>query len=143
VTSPFLSVETTPEAPSAAAGAPPLKDPNRVAAGKAGAAARKAKQERILAEMREAKSALAAPPPPQLSSEEAPPQSDKGKRTAPTAADLKWTPWIAGVLALAGIYWLSMERPTTAVMQQQRRPPANPSATPAPDLKIKDPFHME
>lgn len=135
------------------------KDPKKQAAGRAGAAARKAKQERLLKELRAAKEAIAPATTPVADG--AVTQSVKQLRAVEAAAD--WTPWIlvgAGLAALCATYMscspLVKQTVIGARQQKQLHPEAAPSApsgasqpdgtstTPrgAQHLKV-DPFLME
>ena len=141
------------------------KDPKKVAAGRAGAAARKAKQERLLEELRAAKQSLQ----PEAVAEAATPVADVvvakqreqpvvKQHPMPSPADpggpvkADWTPWIlvgAGLAALC--VWRSPQVKLTERLQKQLYPEARPSGaiqpppTPrcAQHLKDQDPFHME
>jgi len=130
------------------------KDPKKVAAGRAGAAARKAKQEHLLAELRSVKESLRSPKgtPGAPSKEDvaAPLPKEKDETAAPvlhTAGSI--TPWIIGAAAGLGlIYWAASQRAPAD-------PPASPptkSVTPqvlSPDwsaqhLKVaQNPHYME
>ena len=109
-----VTAEAPPE-PLTTAKSAAQKDPRKVAAGRAGAAARKAKQQKLLDELREAKAALepATPPvdvvPPERSAQ-APPKDAAvpavaTTRQQQTAARTDWIPWIIGGLGLAGVVW--------------------------------------
>ena len=140
------------------------KDPKKVAAGRAGAAARKAKQQKLLDELREAKAALepATPPvdvvPPERSAQ-APPKDAAvpavaTTRQQQTAARTDWIPWIVGGLGLAGVVWFLRgngfaitSRGVAAPPKASAPSPAEAAAKRPPDaqqLKVsRDPFHME
>ena len=154
---------TTPApVPVAASPTAKSKDPKKVAAGRAGAAARKAKQESLLEELRAAKQSLqteavaeAATPvaddvvakqqeQPVAKQQPMPAPGDPGD---PVKAD--WTPWIlligAGLAALC--VWRSPLVKLTERQQKQQHPEARSSgaATPrcAQHLKVPDdPFYM-
>ena len=161
---------TTPApVPVAASPTAKSKDPKKVAAGRAGAAARKAKQESLLEELRAAKQSLqteavaeAATPVADVVPKEQPvakqqPMPAPGDPGDPVKAD--WTPWIlldgAGLAALCVTY---MSRsPLVKLTERQRKqqhpearssgatlarqPPPTPRC--AQHLKIPDdPFYM-
>lgn len=122
------------------------KDPKKVEAGRKGAAARKAKQEKLLAELRETKASLvpkvvALSPGPKGISTGEPPQHD---------VTTNWTPWVVGGVALAGtVYLLHCRGATTmplaigrSTMQQPPRP-SKPSATTQQLNVSADPFYMK
>ena len=146
------------------------KDPKKVAAGRAGAAARRARQESLLAELRAAKEAIAPAATPvadeavtQSSCEatkqqEQPVTQSVKQQPMPAHADpgdpvkSDWTPWIlvgAGLAALC--VWRSPLAKLTERQQKQQHPEARslgarqPPPTPrcAQHLKVPDPFHME
>ena len=161
---------TTPApVPVAASPTAKSKDPKKVAAGRAGAAARKAKQESLLEELRAAKQSLqteavaeAATPVADVvvaKQQEQPvakqqPMPAPGDPGDPVKAD--WTPWIllvgAGLAALC--VWRSPLVKLTERQQKQQHPEARssgatlarqPPATPrcAQHLKVPDdPFYM-
>ena len=100
------------------------KDPKKVAAGKAGAAARKAKQHKLLAELREVKAAMSSSaicePEPRAHQEPICETRTVNKTTEPQALSTRtcpsdttcqattpdWTPWIVGGIGLAaGLTW--------------------------------------
>lgn len=136
------------------------KDPKKQAAGRAGAAARKAKQERLLEELRAAKEAIAPAATPvadgavakqqeqpvtgttrsanqqrhSVSSAPADP-GDPALRAAEAAAD--WTPWIlvgAGLAALC-VLRLPLVKQTVSGARQQKQlhPEARSSGASQPD----------
>ena len=161
---------TTPApVPVAASPTAKSKDPKKVAAGRAGAAARKAKQESLLEELRAAKQSLQ----PEAVAETATPVADVvvAKQQEQPVADVPsqqpmpapgdpvkadWTPWIllvgAGLAALC--VWRSPLVKLTERQQKQQHPEARssgatlarqPPATPrcAQHLKVPDdPFYM-
>lgn len=142
------ALETTPKP----AGARRQKDPKKVAAGQAGAAARKAKHQQLLAELQEAKRSIAPPLPSggaqaldtqDVSSGELTQTAASPSRTprpaVPAATD--WTPWIAGGLGLAGILWVVTKR--TPVPLQCKRARTTPPPGPVHHLKGPDPFLMQ
>ena len=138
------------------------KDPKKVAAGRAGAAARKAKQERLLEELRAAKQSLQ----PEAVAETATPVADvvvakqqeqpvadvPSQQPMPAPADpvvalqhvqADWTPWIlvgAGLAALC--VWRSPLVKLTvsgAHQQKQLHPEAHSSGGSQPDLRSTTP----
>ena len=164
---------TTPApVPVAASPTAKSKDPQKVAAGRAGAAARKAKQESLLEELRAAKQSLQT----EAVAEAATPVADVVPKEQPVAKQqpmpapgdpvvalqhvkADWTPWIllvgAGLAALCVTY---MSRSPlvklTERQQKQQHPEARSSGARQPDgtsttprgaqqLKVTDPFHME
>ena len=164
---------TTPApVPVAASPTAKSKDPKKVAAGRAGAAARKAKQESLLEELRAAKQSLQT----EAVAEAATPVADLVPKEQPVAKQqpmpapgdpvvalqhvkADWTPWIllvgAGLAALCVTY---MSRSPlvklTERQQKQQHPEARSSGARQPDgtsttprgaqqLKVTDPFHME
>ena len=164
---------TTPApVPVAASPTAKSKDPKKVAAGRAGAAARKAKQESLLEELRAAKQSLQT----EAVAEAATPVADVVPKEQPVAKQqpmpapgdpvvalqhvkADWTPWIllvgAGLAALCVTY---MSRSPlvklTERQQKQQHPEACSSGARQPDgtsttprgaqqLKVTDPFHME
>ena len=161
---------TTPApVPVAASPTAKSKDPKKVAAGRAGAAARKAKQESLLEELRAAKQSLqteaiaeAATPVADVVPKEQPVAK---QQPMPTPGDpvvalqhvkADWTPWIllvgAGLAALC--VWRSPLVKLMERQQKQQHPEARssgatlahqPPATPrcAQHLKVPDdPFYM-
>ena len=146
---------TTPApVPVAASPTAKSKDPKKVAAGRAGAAARKAKQESLLEELRAAKQSLqteavaeAATPVADVVPKEQPvakqqPMPAPGDPGDPVKAD--WTPWIllvgAGLAALC--VWRSPLVKLTvsgARQQKQLHPEAHSSGGSQPDLRSTTP----
>ena len=148
---------------------PKTKNPKKVEAGRAGAAARKAKQERLLEELRAAKQSLQS----EAVAEAAMPVADivvakqqpvAKQQSLPAPADpadpvkADWTPWLlfgAGLAVLC--VWRS---PLAKLTERQQKPqhlevarsassggsqPDLRSMKPqcAQQLKVPDPFHME
>ena len=105
------------------------KNPNRVAAGRAGAAARKAKQERVLGELQDVKTSL------KLSDDDEHVAAPRRKAEPPKGS---WYPWILptgiGILAVVGIIY--------NMYGKAAAPPPPPAPTPHAQLKA-DPFYME
>lgn len=138
-----------------------VKDPKKVAAGRAGAAARKAKQEQLLEQLRTAKETFRPPageasmPPPKEAVSKGPGYNRGGCCTATT----NWAPWIIGACLTGGAIaflrhtQISQVAPASAAVgpvdcapklvacckatTQQDKPPG------ARQLKVGDPFHME
>ena len=136
---------TTPApVPVAASPTAKSKDPKKVAAGRAGAAARKAKQESLLEELSAAKQSLqteavaeAATPVADVVPKEQPvakqqPMPAPGDPGDPVKAD--WTPWIllvgAGLAALC--VWRSPLVKLTERQQKQQHPEARSSGASQP-----------
>ena len=144
------------------------KDPKKIAAGRAGAAARRAKQQALLEELRAAKHSLqpeakAATPVANVvvadgTSQQEQPVVKQQPMPAP-AADVKadWTPWIlvgAGLAPLCVSYMTRsplVKLKLTEGQQKPQHPEARSSGTSQPPptplcaqhLKAPDPFHME
>ena len=128
-----------------------MKDPKNVATGRAGAAARRVRQESLLAELRAAKEAI------NPRSEAVATRSVAGTLGEQQQPDVKadWTPWLLfGGAGLAVLYVLSMRTPmpptklkvSGARQQKQQHPEVGPPPrTPrcAQHLKVPDPFLME
>ena len=149
-------------APAPAPVVPKMKDQKKVAAGRAGAAARRVRQESLLAELHTAKwainpqsEAVATHNVVATPAEQQQPVARQQPMHAP-AADVKadWTPWLLfGGAGLAALYVLSMQTrmPRTkltvsgARQQKQQHPEFGPPPpTPgAQYLKVPDPFLME
>jgi hypothetical protein len=174
---PTDSTEVMTQAPSAIRVTAPsptarTKDPKKQAAGRAGAAARKAKQERLLEELRAAKEAIApaATPVADRAPKEQPVADVLSQQPMPASAnpgdsvEANWTPWIlvgAGLAALCVTYMSRspLVKPTvsgadTKCRQKQQHPEARSSGASQPDgtsttprgaqhLKVtNDPFYM-
>ena len=109
------------------------KNPNRVAAGRAGAAARKAKQERVLGELQDVKTSLKLSDDDDDVVQVAAPR--RHYKSEPPKGS--WYSWILptgiGILAVVGIIYNMYGKTAT--------PPAAPT-TPHAQLKA-DPFYME
>ena len=130
------------------------KDPKKVAAGRAGAAARKAKQERLLKELRAAKRSLQ----PDAVADAATPVADVVPKEQPFAkqqpllapADpvkADWTPWILVGAGLAALCLVKLtehqqkKKHPEACSSGARQPPLTPRC--AQHLKVPDdPFYM-
>ena len=132
------------------------KDPQKVAAGRAGAVARRARQECLLAELRAAKEAIN--PSSEAVAEAATPVADvfvakQQPMHAPATHSVRhevskanWTPWLLSAGAgLAALYVLHtpQQHPEAAssVSSGASRPPSTPPC--AQQLKVTDPYHME
>jgi len=101
------------------------KDPRKVEAGRRGAAARKAKEEGILAELREAKTGLQKVEPL--------PEIPKPVQPRTNASIHDWTPYIIGGIGVIAYLWYNKTH------GQPVTPPA-----PAKQLDTRqDPFHMQ
>ena len=138
-------------APAPAPVVPKMKDPKKVATGRAGAAARRVRQESLLAELRAAKEAI------NPRSEAVATRSVAATLAEQQQPDVKadWTPWFPfGGAGLAVLYVLSMRTPmpptklkvSGARQQKQQHPEVGPPPrTPrcAQHLKVPDPFLME
>ena len=137
----------TAEATPAPSRSPRQKDPKKVAAGRAGAAARKAKSERLERELAAAKKSLRDPTyaapvaPPQTHSNEEAPRSDKKEAAG------SMTPLGVGVLvAAAGLaYWLHRaHRAPVEPSPKEKKPPVLSPERPAQQLKVAhNPHYME
>jgi hypothetical protein len=124
------------------------KDLKKVAAGRAGAAARKAKQERLLEELRVAKASLTPTP----STDSAPLRVATAGQTVAQEQVSSWTPWIIGTAGLVGALVLlhsnfatapSLQSATPKQVAQQRRQDT-PTSSVVKQLKdYHDPFDME
>ena len=121
------------------------KDPKKVEAGRKSAAARKAKQERLLAELREAKASLAVPP-----TLKAVPQQTRQTDAKSEATPTDWTSiYILGCLSIVGALWFigSQSRGTGSSRGQAKTSTVSavpPSAVSAKHLKSgPNPFYMQ
>ena len=134
------------------------KDPKKVAAGKAGAAARKAKQEQLQTELRDAKAALHNPekneivPVPEevlhcnntmtrqvVDNIDATPGSNQSAVDTNRHA-VDWTPWVLGGVGLATVVWfVSRTKPATV----SNKPIAVNTSQPIRHLNNTDPFNMQ
>ena len=135
-----------------------VKDPKKVAAGRAGAAARKAKQEeRLLEQLRASKESFrpSAPPPPPPAAGDGTSANIPPKEATAVSADKRperheglnnWTPWVVGACLAGGAL--------VFLRNAQTRSPASVAAVavdsapkwPAPgakQLKTRDHFYME
>ena len=129
---------------------PRIKAPKKQAAGRAGAAARKAKQDKLLAQLREAKErARAATPPPLGAATVEPVEPTKPqvaeRRHDTTSASSDWTPLIVGAVAVAGVaaFALRSSRQTShGIVDARQMAPKAPMPA-AQQLKVRDPFVME
>ena len=127
-----------------------VKDPKKVAAGRAGAAARKAKQEeRLLEQLRASKESF-RPPAGDGTSANIPP-----KEAAAVSADKRlerregltnWTPWIVGACLAGGTLVFLRNAQTRNPASVALAPVDSAPKQPAPgakQLKTRDPFYME
>ena len=112
------------------------KNPNKVAAGRAGAAARKLKQERLLKELQEAKQSM-------LSAEEPEDVKQPAEEPDPLSRPMRpekqhsWTPFVLGGACLLGAYLYTI---SPRLMQ----PPPQQSIILQESNELKtDPFYME
>ncbi|GFR75264.1 hypothetical protein ElyMa_002183200 [Elysia marginata] len=114
---------------------PSQKDPKKTAAGRAGAAARKAKEERLLEELRKAKEALRQEPPPEAAVS---PKVEVAVSPKAKGASEVSTSWIIGVVAAAGLALACLyARGATS-------PSKKSGVGPVRQLEVKpDPHYME
>lgn len=117
-----------------------VKNTKKVAAGKAGAAARKAKHEKLLAELRDVKAehSIKEPAEPEL-----PPPEPQ-----PMEAKTDWAPWAIGGLGMVGVVWLFSKqcrrRPAVSPQAPAEKEQCNPHIADAGQFKgSANPFHME
>ena len=132
------------------------KDPKKVAAGRAGAVARRARQESFLAELRTAKEAInlrseavaeaATPVADVFVAKQQPMHAPATHSVRHEVSKADWTPWLlfAGA-GLATLYMLHtpQQHPeaTHSVSSGASRSPSTPRC--AQQLKVTYPFHME
>ena len=116
---------------------PRQKDPRKVEAGQKGAAARKAKQERLLEELRAAKQSLQPADAPDAVPQ--PPKQQPKQQLAPPPTD--WTPWILVGAGLAALAYTS--RAAASAAAKQPAVPQAPASGGGHQLKVSDPFLME
>ena len=126
-----------------------VKDPKKVVAGRAGAAARKAKQEERLEQLRVAKESF-RPPAGDGTSANIPP-----KEAAAVSADKRperregltnWTPWVVGACLAGGALVFLRNAQTRSPASVAAAPVDSAPKQPAPgakQLKTRDPFYME
>jgi len=125
------------------------KDPKKVAAGRAGAASRKAKQERLEEELRKATELQVGTSGAPASAYVAPQASPPSDVPAPTPHAVGSTfPWVIGVAAFLGVaYWAASRRaPVNLPAPPPATPPPAQPATPPPAQQLKvahNPFYME
>ena len=134
-----------------------VKDPKKVAGGRAGAAARKANQERLLVQLRGAKESFRPPagdgtpaniPPKEADQEQA---VSADKRSEHNREVTNWTPWIVGVCLTGGALMFLRNTQTRSPASVAAGPvdsaPKQPvDKPPRPDRQLKtgpDPFYME
>ena len=129
-----------------------LKDEKKAAAGRAGAAARKAKTERLERELAAAKEALRDPafvddpgPPAAHSNEEAAPPRHSDKKEEEAGPALFTWPVGALVAAAGGLaYWLQFHRAEPPPLEKKKPQVLQSSAGPAQHLKVAhNPHYME
>ena len=126
------------------------KDPKKVEAGRAGAAARKAKQEKMLEELRTAKEALQQPPVTKSQGHSqcrVVEDTDNAVAQSAGASTTDWTPWFigGGLVGAICIYTYlfyrtlpqASSKPPTQVSTAQRDPSNQPIEA------WTDPFYME
>lgn len=131
-----------------------VKDPKKVEAGRKGAAARQAKKEQLLSELREAKAAtLHATSRSAVVPTAEPVPERQGTASEQQATD--WTPYIIGGLGIAGAVMLALSSGATSHQLQGNNSAAARSVEPArpverhkqaPDTHLKtqpDPFIMQ
>ena len=118
------------------------KDPKKVAAGRAGAASRKAKQARLEEELKKATERQVGTDNTHYESQQTTPV---GHKTETPRSDGYTITWVIGLAAVLGLAYFA------AYSRDPVKPPATPPATPPPatpqpakQLKVThDPFHME
>lgn len=146
----------------------PPKDPKKVAAGRAGAAAKKAKKERLLEEFRTAKESLRPGEPPAAEGGESAaasptkprPVDDSAPQTtaALTPRGGSWTPWIVGACLAGGALmcltarrhspgrgFAGVDKQPRAAQKTTGSLPASTPCRPMVEVHLdsRDPFHME
>ena len=122
-----------------------VKDPKKVVAGHAGAAARKAKQEeRLLEQLRVAKESF-RPPAGDDTSANIPPKEEAAVFQTECREGLtNWTPWVVGACLAGGalVFLRSAQTRRPASAAPVDSAPKQP-APGARQLKTQDPFYME
>ena len=121
------------------------KNPKKVAAGRAGAAAKKAKHDKLLEELRAAKESLRGPkpmevdvPPPSVPKEEQ--TCDMSDSSVPSTGSM--VPWIIGVAGLLGLAFIL--KSTNLLAPSPQVLPRTKSTGSAQQLKVpRNPFYME
>lgn len=134
------------------------KDPKKVAAGKAGAAARKAKQERLLEELRAAKQSLrpesdAVHVPSQEQKDPFPKPNDTAatQSVTDTQCQKNWTPFLYTIGIAAGVFSVYMlrchrqdQKPLAVPLQACHTKRTKNPVEKTHQLKVShDPFYME
>ena len=129
-----------------------VKDKKKVAAGRAGAAARKAKQEeRRLEQLRAAKESFRPHPPTPAAPANIPPKEADQAVSRPERREglTNWTPWIVGASLTEGalLFLRQTRRPASVAAGPVDSAPKQPvNKPPRPDRQLKaspDPFYME
>ena len=104
-----------------------VKDPKEVAAGRAGAAARKTKQEeRLLEQLRVAKEPFRSPPPPAAPAN-IPPEADQAVSQPERREGLtNWAPWVIGACLAGGVlvFLRQTRSPATGPVDSAPKQPA-------------------
>lgn len=134
---------------------PEKKDPKKVAAGRLAAASRKAKQERLLEELRAAKESVHSDVSAATVQKNNKPKKQQDAflhttrsvvpKSKDQPADLPvWVPWIIGIAGLAGVIYTYHRQPQKAfvVTNSQTAPTFRQQPPAAKQLKV-DPFFME
>jgi hypothetical protein len=124
------------------------KDPKKVAAGRAGAAARKAKQDRLLAELRQAKASVCEQAPPEDTPIQAEKRHDVERRHSNPDDRHNMMPWIVGAFGFTGLailwQWRSQQFTPSDRNQPLKATAPFPQKETRKHLKpCPDPFHME
>ena len=139
---------TDPKTTETTRQSPKPKDPRKVATGRAGAASRRKKQERLLEELQKAKEAQwdaestsDAPPDRELKDPPVPAKpavEEKIEKSTPAVGFA-----IGAAAALLGIIYLVASRRAPPVALQQTPKKLVTPPPPAEHLNVSDPFHME
>ena len=118
------------------------KDPKKVAAGRAGAASRKAKQSRLEEELRKATERQVGTDNTHPESQQTTPVSPPTETPSSGGSTKAWAIGLAAVLALA--YFAAYSRAPVKPPAPPKETPPTETLHPAKQLKVKrDPFHME
>ncbi|MCU7813518.1 MAG: hypothetical protein KZQ77_20125 [Candidatus Thiodiazotropha sp. (ex Notomyrtea botanica)] len=123
----------------------PPKNPKKVAAGRAGAAARKAKQERLLKELQAAKESFHPGEASIPSGKEADQQHSVTHAHADTPLEHNWTPWIIGACLAGGalMYTQLLKKPAAGSPTPSLLTASSCQQPPVRHLDKRVPFHME